>query len=530
MKNNQASYETVSGSRKHSIKMMALYSFAIIWIYLAFSYSSSITSPSLINNKAGNIFFILNYFDESKLNVTKSNDLKKELNFATHLLISTKASLSNFSNYEKGGDQDKFAKIHDNNMKCILSILEYQNDNTSLLNCCSAVFSLSVRPGYANRMYGVLTAFTAAIITKSAIMIDWPQIDKYIEPKSFIHKNSIVLLNSNFSVSTFKKLEDLYINRKSNNKNMLNLSIEKFKLPMGTPNTWKYEKKFADLAKTYLPGSFDSCKSSEYCTNSSRRKIKYYVVQSNAAYFFELCSNQLYSEKIRKHLNISDHESTRTKRRETLTVENEEMIKLENALTFGFRVAHKIIKRYWRPRQFIYDTLRSFILKHDFANSYIIGIQLRFQMLQVNSVANNDLLKFLKCIEKIESNYNGTNEGKIIKWFITGDSLVHLNYLKKMYGEKIILVDSEVKLGHTTYDDNAYFRTILDLELLGSCDELIVTGGSSYGMMASIMNGKLPYFVNGGGRMHQSDNKSFVCERMKLSRPSVNKDGTASFK
>lgn len=43
------------------------------------------------------------------------------------------------------------------------------------------VFSGDIRPGYANKIYTVLTAMTAAVLTDSALVIEWKNIDTYIE-------------------------------------------------------------------------------------------------------------------------------------------------------------------------------------------------------------------------------------------------------------------------------------------------------------------------------------------------------------
>ncbi len=69
------------------------------------------------------------------------------------------------------------------------------------------------------------------------------------------------------------------------------------------------------------------------------------------------------------------------------------------------------------------------------------------------------------------------------KWFITTDSE---NLLKKLiksdYRKKLIYVNESIgHISHVEYDSRAYFRTIIDNELLSRCDKIIITGGSTFG-------------------------------------------------
>ena len=65
-----------------------------------------------------------------------------------------------------------------------------------------------------------------------------------------------------------------------------------------------------------------------------------------------------------------------------------------------------------------------------------------------------------------------------------------------------------------------YEKTILDNELLSRCDEMIITGGSTFGFLAAIKSQRMPYHVNIG--MHK-------CQRAQLSRPPAY-FATASYK
>lgn len=110
-----------------------------------------------------------------------------------------------------------------------------------------------------------------------------------------------------------------------------------------------------------------------------------------------------------------------------------------------------------------------------------------------------------------------------MKWYVSSDSWKVLLILEKKFKDKIIL--GEGKLGHTTHFPDTYSRTILDSELLSKCDQIIVTGGSSFGFVAALKAGRLPYFIE--GRMNITNGSK--CERMKLSRPPKNRYGVALF-
>lgn len=63
------------------------------------------------------------------------------------------------------------------------------------------VFNGEIRPGYANKMYGVLTSMVAAVLTDSALIIRWKKVEDYIEPpllRSFDVFDNTSFLSLNF--------------------------------------------------------------------------------------------------------------------------------------------------------------------------------------------------------------------------------------------------------------------------------------------------------------------------------------------
>jgi hypothetical protein len=85
-------------------------------------------------------------------------------------------------------------------------------------------------------------------------------------------------------------------------------------------------------------------------------------------------------------------------------------------------------------------------------------------------------------------------DNRTMKWFVSTDKLAVLaEQIKTNYTDKV--VQAAGKIGHVIFDTDAYERALLDIELLSQCDEVIITGGSSFGFMSSLKNQKKPYFI-----------------------------------
>ncbi len=91
---------------------------------------------------------------------------------------------------------------------------------------------------------------------------------------------------------------------------------------------------------------------------------------------------------------------------------------------------------------------------------------------------------------------------KIFKFFkLISDNQVVLDKLLKIkkYSTRIVYANrtDSGQIGHVETNVKAYTRTILDNELLSKCNELVMTGGSTFGFVASMKMSKMPYFING---------------------------------
>ena len=70
---------------------------------------------------------------------------------------------------------------------------------------------------------------------------------------------------------------------------------------------------------------------------------------------------------------------------------------------------------------------------------------------------------------------------------------------------------------HIIDNPNGYEKAIVDMELLSRCDEIIITGGSTFGFVAAMKSRKLPYFVNG------KDSSMKGCLRHSLAYPGLSR-------
>ena len=134
----------------------------------------------------------------------------------------------------------------------------------------------------------------------------------------------------------------------------------------------------------------------------------------------------------------------------------------------GFEIAHNFLRLFWRPKQFIMEKVDRFYDTH-FKGFYVIGMQFRFLYLSWN-----DTQAFFECAKSIELRVN-----RPTKWFIISDNNTRLLTIEKMFPEKVVHADGNIT--HVYFNTNGYERALVDIELMSRCDEIIITGGSSFG-------------------------------------------------
>ncbi|CAF0886271.1 unnamed protein product [Brachionus calyciflorus] len=339
--------------------------------------------------------------------------------------------IAGFLEANKKDPLDNYVKLHESIRR---------NGSQRIVSC------QKIRPGYANKMYNVLSALTIAILTDSSISIQWPEIEQFI--------NSPLL--------------NIFNQTKLNNPK----SIAAY-----NSNTWNYKKGLnvlLDETKTNIPNQ------------------SHLIFKSNTAFFFDLTSNPKYYTKLLDYKLVKQEtiQKALTKynlyKEQNRTLEQEDV---EDFLSIGFQVGHRLINKFWLLNSTFEKYVNDYYVRH-FQSNYVIGIQIRYQFLKKNET---NLDTFFQCAEQIENGRFDKNSS--VKWFVTSDANYVFKKFKQVYGEKII--EGVGKLGHVLYNQQAYFRTILDNELLARSNEIIITGGSTYGFMASIRKGQLPYYIDG---------------------------------
>jgi hypothetical protein len=175
----------------------------------------------------------------------------------------------------------------------------------------------------------------------------------------------------------------------------------------------------------------------------------------------------------------------------------------------GFEVGGNLLNKLWKPQPNITKEIDRYV-NEIFRNHFIIGIQIRSEYI----TDPIDTKTFLNCANEIEANLTLTNQNqnKSVKWFIASDIKHMLDRLANEYPDKIVL--SNGSLGHIDLvsHENSYYRAILDVELLSKCDELVLTGGSTFGLVSAMKQLKMPYYINGRINMNK-------CVRMSMGDP-----------
>lgn len=237
-----------------------------------------------------------------------------------------------------------------------------------------------------------------------------------------------------------------------------------------------------------------------------------YYISDITPYFFDLAANIKYAEKLVLHKFVRN--ITVEKARKILNDQNyNENKKLESLFQIGFEFAGHVLNNYWFLKPNIELKVKNFI-KKNFLGNFIIGMQIRFDFLN-----QKDINRFINCALKIERKNKNLN--RLIKWFILSDNNNTIQSLINSHGGKILV--NEGKIGHIAFEANTYERAILDIELLSYCNEIILTGGSTFGFISALKSQKRPYFVEG----RRSKN---TCKFLDFYAPARSPYGYSSFK
>ncbi|CAF1088724.1 unnamed protein product [Brachionus calyciflorus] len=397
------------------------------------------------------LIFIINYLLYFKVNF--------KFNSPRGLLLHNKIQKL-FENFINFGDKfDVYLQIHN-------SIIEKSENETKKIT-----FAIPAKGyGYGNKVYGLISALVIAIITDSAVLIDWPEAEKFIESPL---KDTFKKFNTTFQLS---------LGYTGNTSNYHQHALSQ--------NDWIYEKRLEYLVNKSIPND----------------KIRY-IYADIRPMWFTLCSNPIYYKKFESYdlVQTSTLERAKEALDSTSTMSEEE--KIHRLYMIGFEVGSNLFNKVWVINQKFMNEINE-IYDENFKNNFVIGMQLRYDYL-----SDNDISKFIQCAKYIQE----INEKKKnVKWFITTEHAKILKMLDDEYGHMVI--QGKGKIGILSYDPNTYSRSIIDNELLGRVDEMIITGGSTYGFTSALRNQKLPYYIEGRRRNMDDNNTLVPCKRMNFAR------------
>jgi len=320
--------------------------------------------------------------------------------------------------------------------------------------------------GYGNKLYSFLSSLIIAILTESQIVLKWNHIDKYVKPPVNIFDN--ITENSGLNDAEFKSKSIYFVSSQA----------------------WSPTKNVELLMKTSVP----------------TQKYLRYFYSSIDPFFMEICTNPLYFPKL-LYYNLTSKETVNSASNIISNKNSTQIEKQEKIFQVGFEVGGNLLNRFWRPNEAILKQIHFFVDKY-FKNNFVIGLQLRYgdgnpNQIYLNEKNDTDTIKFIKCARDIEREYTLRNEmtnNQSFKWFIASDSARHIDSILKKYPKSFT---SNGTLKHVAYDSDGYTRTIIDVELLSRCNELIITGGSTFGWIAAMKMQKMPFFINGFSQMEK---------------------------
>ena len=328
--------------------------------------------------------------------------------------------------------------------------------------------------GYGNKLYSLVSALVVAVLSERALIVRWHGIEQYMsEPLKLAFHNFTTHrdpFNADYNTSNLTNTQQIVSNY------MLD---------------WQLNRNIDMLTSQRL---------------DSTRHMPRVSVKTCEAYFMSLCANPAHYAKL-SALGLVDNQ-TLVEARQALTWNaTVHHHRLERLLRVGYQAGGRLLNAMWLPNAALAEQINHYV--SNFFNGYfVIGIQLRYEFLD----AHKDTDTFVRCALEIERllSANESIGQREVKWFVTSDRDQYAQRLIKRFPDKVIVTEGVA--GHISRISAAYGRTILDHELLSRCDEIIYTGGSTFGFTAAMKSTRMGYHVNGRLNMAQ-------CKRTRLSIP-----------
>jgi hypothetical protein len=112
------------------------------------------------------LLFVLFYYRQNNLSLSQQPYIRMFIKILPNRnLFASKFELKNYTTLT---NSSKFIQIHEDIIK---------NRTRSKV----VFYEIDKGVGYGNRLYSMLTAFLVALVTESALLINWPLIENYIE-------------------------------------------------------------------------------------------------------------------------------------------------------------------------------------------------------------------------------------------------------------------------------------------------------------------------------------------------------------
>jgi hypothetical protein len=192
---------------------------------------------------------------------------------------------------------------------------------------------------------------------------------------------------------------------------------------------------------------------------------------TNCPLFHWIARNPKYTEKIKKLGMVPENATVKE---------------------YGYYVAVFLSKCLLHKLREPYNTLIEKKIREDFSQSFVVGLQIRTGYL------DNGDQRFLSS-QQIEAIWNCSetlSKGNDTKFFVASDNPDVINYANSKFKDKLIKVEGPLEhvRGHKVGDGLA--RAVVEMKLLGYCDEIIITSASTFGSSAVLLAGKVPLWIN----------------------------------
>jgi len=309
-----------------------------------------------------------------------------------------------------------------------------------------------------------------AILLEARLVTDWPEIDKYIQEPLYQAFNKTY--HTKYSKITSAEL----------------IHNAQWR------TAWSVNKDVELLSQQTIPDD----------------KMIYYFNDFNA-YFMEICCVPKYHQKLIDYGFVDENVVKRAQ--EALNNKNiSSELKQDIVFQVGFDVGHHLLKNFWKIDLKFQSFIEKFYNDH-FKGNKVIAIQLRYHYINWE-----DTKVFIDCANTIENELKINN----IKWFITSDNNDNLRRIEADHKNKVIHTLDYFNKNQTNSMYAKYGSTILDNEMLGKSDFLIISGGSTFGFTGALRKEDLPFYVN--GQRNQTKYR-----KLKFSEPSITNLGYAVF-